>query len=338
MHLKNLKENNTSPKYLYLDQMFWINLARVHYRKDVDINLSRILNKLNTAVSIGKLIIPMNLTNVMETQKRRNPQQREKLAKFMVSLSKGFSFVPYPFIEKLEVENIVLEKLGFPLHNIRELAFGKGILYLISNGTPNFLPKFYGSPISLINETKELMAKKILSEESIKEESIINFIINPRTNHNFTKLMNKFEKIRAEGYNIKDKILKKKIGISQYIIKSIAPILYQACIKNGCNPEDFRLNEEKKIYDFVKNLPFFYTQYILLKGLDESPDHKIISNDILDNNSFCFALPYCDYVAGENYVINLAKRNSINELYSTKLFKKSDFIEIEKDLDELITD
>ncbi len=104
---------------------------------------------------------------------------------------------------------------------------------------------------------------------------------------------------------------------------------------NNLDPYSFRFNEENKIYDFVKNLPFFYTQYHLFKGLDESQDHKIISNDILDIRSFCFALPYSDYAAGENYVISLVKHNGINKLYSTKFFVKSDFSKIEAELDKL---
>lgn len=335
MYLKNFKKKNMGPKILYLDQNFWIYLARVHYGKDSNIILSQILNKLYDAVSTGKLIVPINLTNIIEAQKIKNLKRREKLARFMISLSKGFSFIPYPYIEYKEVENVVLERLGLPLHNIREIAIGKGLLYMISDGTPNFLLEFHSSPIDLINETKGLLDKLILKNQSIKEEFMIDFIMNPRRDHDSSSLIDKLEDIRTNGYKTKDKKLRKIIGISHYILNSIARLLYQACTSNNLDPFSFRFNEENKIYDFLKNLPFFYTQYLLFKGLDESPDHKIIFNDILDIRSFCFALPYSDYVAGENYVISLAKRNDINKLYSTKLFVKSDFVKIEAELDKL---
>lgn len=335
MYLKNFKKNNMGPKILYLDQNFWIYLAKVHYGKDSDIIFSQILNKLYDAVSNGKLIIPINLTNIIEAQKIKNLKRREKLVRFMISLSKGFSFIPYPYIEYKEVENVVLERLGLPLHNIREIAIWKGILYMISNGTPNFLPEFHSSPIDLINDTKGLLAKLFLKKQSIKEEFMIDFIMNPRRSHDFSSLIERLEDIRTNGYKTKDKKLRKIKGISHYILNSITSPLYQACIKNNLDPYSFRFNEQKKIYDFLKNLPFFYTQYLLFKGLDESPDHKIISNDIQDIRSFCFALPYSDYVAGEKYVISLAKRNEINKLYSTKLFVRADFAKIEAELDKL---
>jgi len=251
-------------------------------------------------------------------QKIKNLKRREKLARFMLSLSKGFSFIPYPYIEYKEVENVVLERLKLPLHNIREIAIGKGLLYMISDGTPNFLPEFHDSNLDLVNETKGLLAKLILKNQSVKEEFLIDFIMNPNRGHDFSSLIEKLEEIRTDGYKIKDKRLRKIIGISHYILNSIATPLYQACTRNNLDPYSFRFNEENKIYDFLKKLPFFYTQYLLFKGLDESPDHKIKFNDVLDIRSFCFALPYSDYVAGEKYVISLAKRKDINKLYSTK--------------------
>ncbi|MHA1987321.1 MAG: hypothetical protein ACW98D_11820, partial [Promethearchaeota archaeon] len=151
MYLNNIKSKNKGAKILYLDQLFWIYLVKSYYGLDPDKKLHRILNKLFNVVSNGKLIIPINLTNIIEVQKIKNLKRREKLVKFMISLSKGFSFVPHPYFEYEEVENIVLERLGLPLHNIREIAIGKGVLYMISDGTPNFLPEFHNSSSDLID-------------------------------------------------------------------------------------------------------------------------------------------------------------------------------------------
>lgn len=335
MYLQNIKNENTGPKILYLDQNFWIYLVKAYYGKDPDNVFSPILSKLYNAVLNGKLIIPINLTNIIEAQKINNLEKREKLARFMIYLSKGYSFIPYPYIEYKEVENVVLERLGLPLHNIRKIVIGKGTLYMYSDGTPKFLPKSQISSIDLINETYDLMGKLILKKQSIKEDYMVDFIMNPKITYNFKNLIDKLENIRVNGYKTKDKKLRKIKGISNYILNSIANLLYWACIKNNLSPFNFRLNEMNKIYDFIKSLPFFYTQYILYKGLDESPNHKIISNDIQDIRSFSFALPYSDYVAGENYVISLAKRNEIDKLYSTQLFVKSDFANIEGELNKL---
>ena len=206
---------------------------------------------------------------------------------------------------------------------------------MVSDGTSNFLPKFRNSAIDLINKTDELFAKLILKNLSISEDYMIDFIMNPRKSQNSSNLIDRLEELRINGYKTKDKTLRKIKGITHYFFNSIFCLLYRACIKNNFDPYNIRFNRENAIYDFVKNLPFFYTQHLLFKGLDQSPDHKILSNDIQDIRSFSFALPYSDYVAGENYVISLAKRNELDNLYSTKLFVKSDFAGFEGELDKL---
>jgi len=46
MYLKELKQKHQHPKYLYLDQNFWIYLGQVHYGIKKDPNLYRILNSI----------------------------------------------------------------------------------------------------------------------------------------------------------------------------------------------------------------------------------------------------------------------------------------------------
>ena len=335
MYLKNFKMTNKGPKILYLDQNFWIFFARVHYGKEFNILLSRILDKLFDAVSNDKLIIPINLTNIMEVQKIQDLERREKLAKFMISLSKGYSFIPHPYIEYKEIENLVLKRIGRPLHNIREIAIGKGLLYMISDGTPKFLREFKNSSLDLINETKNLLAKLILKSQSVKDATILDYFINPKRSYNPSSLIQKLEELRANEIKPKDKRLRKLKGMANYIINSIVSLLYQASINNNYDPYNFRLNEEEKIYQLLEDLPFFYTQHCLFRGLDMSSDHMITSNDIFDIRSFSFALPYSDYVIGERYTISLAKRNKIDSLYSTKLYVKSDISNFENEIDSL---
>jgi len=52
----------------------------------------------------------------------------------MVSLSKGYYFVPFVYVEEFEVENIIRQKLKLSFINIRENAIGKGVFYLIHDG------------------------------------------------------------------------------------------------------------------------------------------------------------------------------------------------------------
>jgi len=101
--------------------------------------------------------------------------------------------MPHIYIENLEAENVILERKNLPLHNIRKYAIGKGILYLISDGTPNFLPPIQISSIEIVNDTWSLLGKYILKKNLEKEERILDFIVNPTTNHDLSPLINKLE-------------------------------------------------------------------------------------------------------------------------------------------------
>ncbi len=333
MYLKELKQKNQYPKYLYLDQNFWIYLGQVHYGKIKDPTLLSILKKLKQAVANNKLIIPINLTNAYETRKQSNVGRRERLAKFIVSLSKGYAFVPFVYIEEFEVENIIRQKLKLSNINIRETAIGKGVFYLIHDGNA---PGIRSDKLD--QEIKDLMKEKA-EEHFSKEEQVLDFILNLNPDNDTSDItILKLEALRTQGQKIKDKKYKRKLGMAQFLANMVVPKIAFLCLKYKILPSIFELGKGMdKIIEFLENLPFFNTYYLLHKGLDEIPDHPINSHDLQDIYSFCFALPYCDYVAGENYVIALARRNKIDELYGTNLFTKSDFNEFETILDDLLS-
>lgn len=332
MYLKDLKKENIYPKYLYLDQNFWIYLGQVHYGKNQDPTLSRILMKLKKAVNEGKLIIPINLTNAYETRKHSNVKRRERLAKFMVSLSKGYAFVPFVYIEIIEVENALRQKLNLSIQNIREIAIGKGVFYFIHDGSA---PGIRSDQLD--QGTKDFMKEKA-EEHFSKKEQVLDFILNLDSDDQpLDETIEKLEKIRTQGLQIKDKKYKQKLGLAQYLVNMVTPKMAYLCLKYGVHPSIFELNKGmEKINEFIENLPILNTYRLLHKGLDEIPNHPINSHDLQDIFSFCFSLPYCDFVAGENYIINLAKNNGLDDLYGTKLYTISYFIEFEAEIDVIL--
>lgn len=150
--------------------------------------------------------------------------------------------------------------------------------------------------------------------------------MNPPKKSGNPNLIKELETIRKRGYKIKDKKVKKAVGLFEYFKNSIIGLLIQVC--NEYKVDLANLIRKYHTDKLLKNLPFFYTEYLFFKNLDESPQHILIYNDIYDIRSFSFAIPYCDFVAGENNAIALARRYNLNDLFSTILFNKSDFPDI----------
>lgn len=329
--LKERKGSSTK-KILYLDQNMWIYLAQVFYGKNKDPLLKDVLAELQRVTKEEKLIIVINLTNVIEARKLNDDTRVKQFAEFVASLSKMHAFIPFPYIEYFEVDNVFRKELKQDLIDIRDRAIGKGILYLISDGNPpRITVKGKKIPEDIKKKADDALIKHIESEEEF-----LDFFLMKGEDENLEETIKELEKLRKEGYKLKDKTFKKKLGIAQFLIKMVSEKIALLCLTYGISPAILRLDEgEDRIMEVFQDLPLLYTYYLLHLGLDEIPDHPINSHDLQDIYSFCFPLPYCDYVVGENYVISLARRKKIDELYNTQLFTKAEldsFLEVLKAL------
>ncbi len=128
---------------------------------------SQVLEKITFLIQNKKLIVPINLSNVIEAHKIKNKKRREELAKFIVNVSKGYCFIPYTYIIDLEIIYLIKNYLKIPVCSIQESAIGIGDFYLIHNGTvPKIKPKL---PISenIKEKYENEMIRRFSTQESI---------------------------------------------------------------------------------------------------------------------------------------------------------------------------
>jgi hypothetical protein len=57
-------------KYLYLDQNIWIYLSQVYYGKKKNVLYSEPFEEINFLIKRHLLVVPINLTNVVEIKKK----------------------------------------------------------------------------------------------------------------------------------------------------------------------------------------------------------------------------------------------------------------------------
>jgi len=317
--LKDIKDRSTK-KILYLDQNIWIYLAQVFYGKSEDLLLKNILTELQRLTEEDKLIIVINLTNVVEARKVSDDTRVKQFAEFVFSLSKMYAFIPFPYIEYFEIDNVIRKELGEELIDIRTRAIGKGVLYLIHDGNP---PRITRKKKEIPEDIKK-KADDALIKHFTSEEAFIDFFLK-KSKDSLEETVKKLEKIRTEGYKLKNKVYKKKLGVAQFLINMISEKVAIICKIKGVLPNILRLNEGMdRIMEVFQDLPLLYTYYLLHQGLDEIPEHPINTHDLQDIYSFCFPLPYCNYVVGERYVISLARRKEIDKLYKTQLFTRGE--------------
>jgi len=329
--LKDIK-SKSEKKILYLDQNMWIYLAQVFYGKNKNPLLTDILTELQLLVKEDKVLIVINLTNVIEARKVIDDTRVIKFAEFVASLSKMYAFIPFPFIEIFEVDNILRIELGEELIDVRARAIGKGVLYLIHDGNPPRI-EIQGK---LIPKELHKEADKAVINHFTSKKAFVDFFLMKSDDSHLNETINKLEDIRKEGLKLRDKVFKKKLGVAQFYANMIIEKVALMCKLKEAHPSILRLNEGmERIMEVFKNMPLLYTYHILHRGLDEVPDHPIDTHDLQDIYSFCFPLPYCDIVVGEKYVIKLARKYQIDSLYDTLLFTVGElnpFLELLKEL------
>lgn len=335
LSLKNKKNKNKGfPKLLYLDQNVWIKLARVHYGKEKDEDIERLVEKIARLVDSGKLIVPINLTNAHETQKLKDEKRRKRLAQFIISISRGYCFIPYVYLMDVEILNIIHRKLKKPEINIRKRAVGIGIFYLIATGRP---PEIKGP---LLTNSQRKIIKNAIEKEFATPIKVLNFMLGNlnQTEHDFNSTIQQIETLRKEYFKHLDKPFRNKLRIARYLSSMIAPRVAEKCIEYNLHPlEVFPIRPTyEELMDYFKHLPLLYTIHCLHVGMERDPGRSIRENDLADIASYSFAIPYCDYVIGERFFLSIAKSDKLDELYNTVILTLSEIKSIEQYLDDLL--
>lgn len=321
-------------KYLYLDQNIWIYLAQAYYGKKENEIYTQILEKITFFIQKEKLIVPINLSNVIEVHKITNKKRREELGRFIVDVSKGYCFIPYPYAIDLEIIYFIKNYLKIPVCSMQDSAIGIGDFYLIHDGTvPNLKSKL---PIS--EEKKEKYVNLMNKRFSTQEAILKSILDNKSPKHNDSSTVQEMERVSNINWKYKDKKKRNRIRMLKYLIETFFPRFVHWCKEFNLEIKDIlnKFSNFEEVIDFLKKFPLLYTNFCLHNGIEKIPNRPYNANDIPDIASFCFVIPYCDFVIGEKFLISMAKRENLNTLYNTKLYTIKDISKLLSDLNDII--
>ena len=323
-------------KLLYLDQNIWIKLGRIHYGIDKDKDLKQTLNLIQDLIKKQKLIVPLSHSNFIETTKRQDKVSRERLAKFMVLLSNGYSFSPYVFLTSVEVENLVRKKIGKTEIDIYDYALGVGLPYLLGE-EPR--PRITTDKIPADEKLKleKLMRDKLYTKE-IVEHMLLNYTSDLQKDKDiFDEMISGIEFEKDNESKIKDKTLRRRFRTARYLIQMFTPKLAEMCLKYKTHPQ--KIIPEKPDYDQImkvfEEMPLIYTNFCLIQGQRMNPSRPIVVNDLFDIAGLSFAIPYMDFVVGEKFFLAIAKRDKLDQKYNIELFTQSELIKLKGYLDKI---
>ncbi len=323
-------------KLLYLDQNIWIKLGRIHYGIDSDSELEEVLNLIQDLIKKKKLIVPLSHSNFIETTKRQDKVSRERLAKFMIFLSNGYSFSPYVFLTSIEVENLIRRRIGEKEINMYEYALGVGLPFLVGEEPT---PRITTDKIPKAEKEKlEKYMKDKLYTKEIVEYMILNYTADLKKDKDiFDDMISGIESEKDKEMKIKDKTLRKRFRIARYLIQMFTPKLAEKCMKYKIHPQKIipKNPNFEQIMEIFEEMPLVYTNFCLIQGQRMNPSRPIVVNDLFDIAGLSFAIPYMDYVVGERFFLSIAKRDKLDHKYDTVLFNQSELTQLKGYLDKL---
>jgi hypothetical protein len=97
------REAKLPVKVTYLDQNHWIKLSQAAYGRGGRPETATVLEALRQARASGRACFPLSWGHYLETTKRRDSDQRHRLARFMLELSDGMTIAPPPTVWRHEI-------------------------------------------------------------------------------------------------------------------------------------------------------------------------------------------------------------------------------------------
>ncbi len=303
------------PKRVYLDQNAWIALAREHYGKDESHKLEKALKALRREVGSGRVVVPLSFNHLIEVCASGDMERRQRLARFMIDLSKCSAIAPFPMIRGHEALEAALRRLGVtaPAFN-RELLVqtglwhAVGIVPCVSGGDPGAAQlmedhlKSDETAARLLSEWMSQESGRKLREETEQEADLL-------------------DGIRCAELGSASPDERRQFTTIAVAKEFLLPIAYAALEALGAGPSQLAgvVRSDADIVAFLHDVPTFDVFVQLMLARDEELGRAIHRNDLRDLGFLAAAIPYCDVVIAERYFAALSRKLGLDSQYGTRI-------------------
>lgn len=302
---------------IFLDQNKWIALAAVEAGKPQSTQISTLHSELTCAVEAGRVVLPLTISNILETSKRNDPASREHVATVQARLSKGYVFRSRKARLRLEMR--------FAL----QALFGETPVALPENWAiaPGFMQAF------------EVFDEMVAAPEDAARTRRLNQHIDPQTQF-LDYMLNQDDSVRrtahatfaAESAALVARIearrrlldgesvdLRKRAYSAQLLLDHQGYVT-QELESLGHTVAEMYAKGPRAIVTFLESVPTLNIEAEMAAKLEAQP-RAIVENDIRDMHSFCTALPYASRIVGEKAFVALAKQARLDVKYDTSVSK-----------------
>jgi hypothetical protein len=300
---------------IFLDQNHWIALAKAYYGKAEQSSHIDILNRLYSEINSGEIILPLQISHLVEFNRNNNKDRRKRMAVVFERYSKGWFFAPWSAILPYEFSIAIAKTFGVQITSPNPQIFGKGVLFsvsekqkkaLIDSGRLKFGINFYenlstfpGALLDLLTFPNEKNRKEMIEGDRKRRDK---YVRNSESSRDFDDSIELERRAMAAmyTYNHQTEIKNKLFDAGLTFDKLIA-----------LGPQ--------QMSDFFDNVPSFDVDRSLTIYRDRQKNRPIQGNDMNDIGYLAMALPYCDKIVVEKFWGHAIRTQKLDEKYNTEV-------------------
>lgn len=303
------------PKLLYLDHLHWINLSRAKYQHPLGGEFQEALLAVRTAVNNRKLIVPLSAIHLMEIMHDPDPPRRERLARFMIELSRNLTILPSWAVTPWEIRNALWLLFGRnPPIRVRECIVRQGLGNAI------------GRQLRCAGPTPEVEAATLRDANS--PERTLTVLMSVGDEQELTRQYLDSETAFVDHL---DQIRRRAVGsliLDEQRGVEMASFFYE----NGRRVDDSlqelgisvqtlmgRIPSKDEIINFVSGVRTSYTSLELTLASGRNLGRPIAPNDIRDILWLSIAVPYSNLVVSEHHWGHMIRSCRLDQRYGTVL-------------------
>ncbi len=290
------------PRYFYLDQKDWIDIAKLRAGKPDIEHLRAAVKRLAPMVASGDVVVPLSSGHVAETWKITNHRQRRGLALEMTMWSRRFAIAPLASVVDWEFDQVAGELNGSLTHPEPAQVFGVGLDFALGLQRELVMPWSEDTPEYMKAATEfEILAGTLGDGRTAEDEQ--REVDAQRSANWLTDLSQELARTSDQVGSDQDRIAACVIGMTELS-------LFHRAIGAGVHRELFQLLTDERPWALVRRMPSLATLTELIRLSYPNVQKPRKATDFYDLRVLAVALPYCDVVSTDGFWADIIRRSA----------------------------
>lgn len=297
-------------QFIYLDLNKWVDLSRCYFGKNE--KLRPVLDSLIAAGLRKEICCPASTATLIEVRKKRNSDQRERLAEFISRISGGVFMAPPSVLQDWELKRAVSKTLGIPIDLPRNKLFGHGVAFAF--GMTRDDPSFHNMTDEAFDRFNSPQGSYFLMAGSTETEEIFESG-RQLTESQATDYVRDIEQYRENARSVSKEMRRRGVAANELL--AFQPQITRILKNHNLQFNDLLNVGRHKLLKFFSHSPSLDCWIKLSAARNEHHDRKVEKNDMLDLRALSIAIPYCQAVITEKFWTRLVKQEKLDDTYTT---------------------